>query len=144
MTFSVLDPTLTHGIDYLYMLEGQSDTWFNNGNSNVVMLRNLRPGKYKLRVKAIHSGVGDDTDHEVTMMIIINPPLWATWWARTIYLLLGAALIYLIIMGYKRHLKLQNVLMLEQQNHRREQEVNDERMRFFTNILHVAQRAYYQ
>ncbi len=136
VSFSVIDPVLARGVDYYYMLEGLGDSWFDNGSANYVVLRNLRPGKYRLRVVARYGGTAMADAPEASIVIAVDPPLWATWWAKGIYGVMALSLVYFVIAGYKRHLKLQNTLLLEQQNHRREQEVNDERMRFFTNITH--------
>ncbi len=136
VSFSVIDPVLARGVDYYYMLEGLGDSWFDNGSANYVVLRNLRPGKYRLRVVARYGGTAMADAPEASIEIAVDPPLWATWWAKGIYGVMALSLVYFVIAGYKRHLKLQNTLLLEQQNHRREQEVNDERMRFFTNITH--------
>lgn len=136
VSFSVMDPVLARGVDYYYMLEGQGDSWFDNGGTNYVVLRNLRPGSYRLRVMARHAGTTMADAPESSIEIVVESPLWATWWAKGFYGVIALLFVYFVIAGYKRHLKLQNTLLLEQQNHRREQEVNDERMRFFTNITH--------
>ena len=66
----------------------------------------------------------------------IKPPLWATTWARILYLLLALGAVAGVMRFYKKRLNLEYALEAERGNSRREHELNAERMRFFTNITH--------
>lgn len=63
-------------------------------------------------------------------------PLWLTWWAKLIYILVSISIIYLILHAYKKKLDLESLYTLEKKNHEQEQELNQERLRFYTNITH--------
>lgn len=75
--------------------------------------------------------------------IVINPPIWATWYAKSLYTLLILCIIYLIFRSYKKRLLLKsslkvekNSLEMEKRNRQKEQELHNERLRFYTNIAH--------
>ena len=76
------------------------------------------------------AGRSDFTYHRV------NPPLWLTWWAKLIYILVSISITYLILHAYKKKLDLESLYTLEKKNHEQEQELNQERLRFYTNITH--------
>lgn len=135
VSFSLLDNSLSSLAEYSYRLEGLDDHWYDTHGDNNIIFRNLRPGKYTLFIKAMIQN--QKRDNNVTgISIIINPPFWATWWAKSIYLILATFVMLIFIRFYKQKLLLKNSLILEKQDHYREQMLNAERMRFFTNITH--------
>lgn len=91
--FSKLDYSQFISKHYRYRLEGLSDVWIDNGLKNSVSFTNLDPGTYVLSVNAaMKEGVWSD---QITQLeIVILPPWWATWWFRTIAILLFFAFIY--------------------------------------------------
>ena len=70
------------------------------------------------------------------MEIRIAPPFWRTWWAYLIYFLLLTAAVWYLLRNYKHKLQLENRLAMEQRESQQKQKLNEERMRFFTNIAH--------
>ena len=89
------------------------------------------PREHKARVH------NQEWPEEATSLTIrINPPLWLTWWAKLIYILVSISIIYLILHAYKKKLDLESLYTLEKKNHEQEQELNQERLRFYTNITH--------
>ena len=96
---------------------------------------NIPPGKYEFLVKArLHNQ--DWSEDTTSLRIHINPPLWLTWWAKLIYILITISIIYTIIHAYKKKIDLESLYTLEKKNHEQEQELNQERLRFYTNITH--------
>ena len=77
-----------------------------------------------------------DSEDTTSLRIHINPPLWLTWWAKLIYILITISIIYTIIHAYKKKIDLESLYTLEKKNHEQEQELNQERLRFYTNITH--------
>ncbi|HEY6437280.1 MAG TPA: triple tyrosine motif-containing protein, partial [Ignavibacteriaceae bacterium] len=85
--FTSLDYNSPDLNEYAYMLEGFDTDWIFSGKRRFVTYTNLDAGEYIFRVKATNSdGVWNETDTHLS--IIINPPIWATWWAYSIYILL--------------------------------------------------------
>ena len=117
------------------MLKGLENSWYTVNENNSVTFRNIPPGKYEFLIKArVHN---QEWPEEATSLTIrVNPPLWLTWWAKLIYILVSISIIYLILHAYKKKLDLESLYTLEKKNHEQEQELNQERLRFYTNITH--------
>ena len=117
------------------MLKGLENSWYTINEQNSVTFRNIPPGKYEFLVKArLHNQ--DWSEDTTSLRIHINPPLWLTWWAKLIYILITISIIYTIIHAYKKKIDLEILYTLEKKNHEQEQELNQERLRFYTNITH--------
>jgi signal transduction histidine kinase len=71
------------GNRHLYMLENLDNDWRKVGEEKTAYYYNVPPGNYVFRVKAASSdNVWAD---EKSIIVIISPPWWRTWWAYTIY-----------------------------------------------------------
>ena len=133
LTFNVQNYSLVNQVEYVYMLKGLENSWYTVNENNSVTFRNIPPGKYEFLIKArIHN---QKWPEEATSLRI-NPPLWLTWWAKLIYILVSISITYLILHAYKKKLDLESLYTLEKKNHEQEQELNQERLRFYTNITH--------
>ena len=135
LTFNVQDYSLANQVEYAYMLKGLENSWYTINEQNSVTFRNIPPGKYEFLVKArLHNQ--DWSEDMTSLRIHITPPLWLTWWAKLIYILITISIIYTIIHAYKKKIDLESLYTLEKKNHEQEQELNQERLRFYTNITH--------
>lgn len=135
LTFNVQNYSLVNQVEYVYMLKGLENSWYTVNENNSVTFRNIPPGKYEFLIKArIHNQKWPEETTSLT--IRINPPLWLTWWAKLIYILVSISITYLILHAYKKKLDLESLYTLEKKNHEQEQELNQERLRFYTNITH--------
>lgn len=135
IAFNVMDYTRSRQVEYAYLMEGLHTAWFENGNDHRVMFRNLPPGTYTFRVKARLRNQPWSTD-ETSVSIRILPPLWLTGYAKLFYLAVGCLLLYLALHFYKHRLELENRLKLERHQHENDRKLNDERLRFYTNMTH--------
>lgn len=135
IAFNVMDYTRNRQVEYAYLMEGLHTAWFENGNDHRVMFRNLPPGTYTFRVKARLRNQPWSTD-ETSVSIRILPPLWLTGYAKLFYLAVGCLLLYLALRFYKHRLELENRLKLERHQHENDRKLNDERLRFYTNMTH--------
>ena len=133
--FNVQNYSLVNQVEYVYMLKGLENSWYTVNENNSVTFRNIPPGKYEFLIKArVHN---QKWPEEATSLTIrINPPLWLTWWAKLIYVLIFISITYFILHAYKKKLDLESLYTLEKKNHEQEQELNQERLRFYTNITH--------
>ncbi len=88
LEFSALhyaDPNLNR---YAYRMEGFDNDWvYVDAQHRNATYTNLAPGHYVFHVKASNNM---DAWKEITLPVTITPPVWATWWFRT---LLGVLLI---------------------------------------------------
>lgn len=136
IVFSVPDYSQSRIVEYSYMIEGLDPDWIAAGREHEAILRNLAPGRYTFKVRACLRNQEWDDTNVAMLKIIVTPPLWLTWYAKVFYLLLTMAVIYLIIRFYKHRLLLKNSLELERRKSIDEQQLNNERLRFYTNITH--------
>jgi ligand-binding sensor domain-containing protein/two-component sensor histidine kinase len=80
--------------EYYFQIVGNEDTITRRGKKSTFEYPNMQPGTYTLNYNASNSdGVWFD-DLEKQLDIVINPPWWETWWARTLFALAGLGLIY--------------------------------------------------
>jgi len=136
ITFMIPDYSQSQVVEYAYMIEELGNTWTSTQGENQVTFRNLSPGKYTFKVKARLRNHDWDDNRIATMKVHIHPPFWLAWYAKALYILLIVTGIYVWFRFYKRKLMLENSLELERKKSLNEQELNNERLRFYTNITH--------
>ena len=117
------------------MLKGLENSWYTVKDPNNVTFRNLPPGKYEFMIKTRIRNQ-EWSDEISSIEIIIAPPLWLSWWAKLLYVISGVGLLFTGLWAYKRKLNLEYLYESEKKSHEQEQELNDERLRFYTNITH--------
>lgn len=135
INFNILDPTVSQYVDLAYRLSGIGDVWIEANGDATAMYRDLPPGEYEFQVKQRQKGF-DWSDSVTVVKIHIAPPLWLTWWAKTIYVIAALALLVALALYYKHRVSLRQQLESERVNSRNRQELNEERLRFYTNITH--------
>lgn len=135
VTFGVMDYTQSPQVEYAYTMEGLGKTWFEVENENKITFRDLQPGEYTFKVKARMRNQAWN-DNFTAIQIIIAPPVWLTWYAKLTYIIIICFIMYAILHFYKRKLALESRLNLEHHQHENDQKLNNERLRFYTNITH--------
>lgn len=135
ISFSTQDYSLNERVEYAYMLKGLANAWYTVKEPNNVTFRNLPPGKYEFMIKTRIRNQ-EWSDEISSIEIIIAPPFWLSWWAKLLYVTAGAGLLFIGLWAYKRKLNLEYLYESEKKSHEQEQKLNDERLRFFTNITH--------
>ncbi len=120
---------------YAYKLEGFDDDWIEIGNNKSGTYTNLNAGNYTFRVKAANN---DGLWNEVgaSMKLKIKPAPWLTWWAYLIYALLIMTVLLLIRKYSLLRIHEKNELKHERQEKERMEEINQMKLRLFTNISH--------
>lgn len=136
ISFTVPDYSQSGQVEYAYMIEGLENTWTNTLGENLITFRNISPGEYTFKVKARLRNQEWDDSHIATLQVHIHPPLWLTWYAKVLYILLALLGLFIWFRFYKRKLMLENSLELEKKKSQNELELNNERLRFYTNITH--------
>ncbi len=135
ISYNVPDYSIANQVEFSYMLEGLEGAWYNIKNTRQITFRNLPPGSYTFHVKSRFRN--QDWGEEITSLSIdIQPPFWFSWWAKMIYTLLIIGLTLWFIRFYHKRIKLENSLLLEKQKNEQQQELNNERLKFYTNITH--------
>ena len=112
---------------YNYWLEGYDRQWSQPSVVSQATYRNLPFGHYRLHVNASRDG-GQVADIYL-LDVAIAPPLWLSWRAWVVYVLLA------VIVGYIVYRQLRTVYHLRQMV-AVEKQMTDFKLRFFTNISH--------
>ncbi len=136
LTYTVRNFAQTEHVEYSYMMEGMDDKWYDIGGDDDVVFRGLLPGRYNFVLRAKLRSQDWDEARRTQLAITITPPLWRTWWAYLAYVLAFVAFAVWMMRSYKRRLALQSSLELEKRESQQKQELNEERLRFFTNVTH--------
>ncbi|MDR0659025.1 MAG: response regulator, partial [Mediterranea sp.] len=135
IAFNIQNYALINQVEYAYMLKGLESAWYTLTDQSNITFRNLPPGKYQFHVKTRMRNQ-EWSDEITSLNIRIAPPLWLTWWAKSFYVLLSFAILFAVLYAYKKKLDAEALYKLEKQSHGHEQELNNERLRFYTNITH--------
>ena len=119
---------------YYYQLEGQSDQWIPMDNY-IIRLSNLSPGRYNLKVRrqVYQEDVWDEYD---ILSIHVRQPFWNSWWAWLCYLGIIVTSLITFLNFFRRRQRYQKKLREMKMEAQREQEMNDMKVRFFTNVSH--------
>lgn len=136
MAFTVRNFAQADQVEYSYMMEGMDSKWYYIDNDNDVVFRGLRPGSYTFILRAKLKEQEWQQASETRMKIVIQPPFWATWWAYMLYALVLAAAAWFAFKIYKKRLTQRSLMEMERQESMQKQQLNEERLRFFTNITH--------
>lgn len=123
-------------VDFSYMMKGIDNKWYDVGKDLEVVFRSLSPGHYTfiLRAKLRSQEWSDDNTEQLE--IIINPPFWLSWWAWLLYVAIAVIWALYGLHSYKHRVTLRTSLKIQQRESQQKQELNEERLRFFTNITH--------
>jgi signal transduction histidine kinase/ligand-binding sensor domain-containing protein/DNA-binding response OmpR family regulator len=120
---------------YSYILEGYDDTWSEKTRVRTASYMNLKPGKYRFRVR------GSNNDEVwnwegAAINIILKGPYWSTPFAFGIYVIVLSGLLLLLIQIVKYRSVKENELKQERKEKETIQEMNRMRLQYFTNISH--------
>ncbi|CAG5003087.1 Sensor histidine kinase RcsC [Dyadobacter sp. CECT 9275] len=123
-------------IQYRYKLEGFNNDWVStSGSSRTASYTNLDPGNYIFRIKASDEN-GDWNNAETTLEIEILPPWWNSLPARLLYAVLILLSLYLAGRMIRNKEREKYLIEQERRESKRLREINDVKIKFFTNMSH--------
>ncbi len=129
--FAMAEKTTFH-----YKLEGYDDKWLELPQGiHSVTYTNIPSGHYRLMVTGINND-GYESEIPGILPITVRPSFWTSIWAIVIYviiLLLIVGCIYLIL---RRVEKKRFQLRMKEQERKKQEEINQLKFQFFTNISH--------
>jgi signal transduction histidine kinase/ligand-binding sensor domain-containing protein len=108
--FAALEYTSPGQNQYAYKLEGFETDWNYIGTKRTATYTNLNPGKYILHAKCSNND-GRWNENGVSLLITITPPIWETWWFRSICLFAILFIISSYISIRTRNIKRNNLLL---------------------------------
>lgn len=133
VTFSSFNYLSERNKVYEYCFENLDKEWTpTTGHS--VTYTNIPPGNYTLRVRAVEPEAAGA--EEISLDIHVAAPFYANPYAYTLYALLLAAVLGLFLHFKLRQARLQSSLEGERKEKERIEELNQSKLRFFTNISH--------
>lgn len=119
---------------YKYRLLGFNKEWTET-DINRAVFTNIPPDKYIFEVKAANNN-GIWKEKPTQIEIFISPPLWRTWYANLSYYVF----VTLIVLFFRKQLldrqNLRNAVELEKVKRESEEQMNQTKLQFFTNISH--------
>ena len=116
-----------------YRLEGFDKAWTQTTGTTITYT-NLPPGEYILRARPLAGK--ENLDEEVHLNIHVSAPFYATVWAYFFYLLCLLGVMIAFIRFKTRQAALKSSLEFERKEKERIEELNQVKLRFFTNISH--------
>ncbi len=136
ISFSSLSFGHEASIRYGYRLEGidREEQQTNMGN-NTISYQQLPPGTYTLHFYPLTNGQ-HKAETEQTIKLVILQPLWWTWWARMIYVLLlalGGYTAVRIVNDRKKKQRLLEALEMEKQQ---QEQMYQNKLQFYMRVLH--------
>ncbi len=133
--FSALNYIFPNKNQYAYILQGFDNTWNEVGSRRTAYYTNIPPGKYKFIVKGSNND-GIWNEEGKSLQITVLSPLWKTWWAYCVYILLLAGVIFIIIRYFNQKKWLENEVKLKQAENKAREEFHQARNNLFTNFSH--------
>ena len=124
--------------EYSYFLDGYDKTWHYAGTTGKIIYSNISPGNYKLKIKW-SNGEGSWTKEMPLLNIRVKQYFWLTPFAFFAYALLFSILFYIYFRYRRNKLKIKHQLEVEHLLRKKEDEIHQNRLGFFTNIAHELQ-----
>ncbi|GGK33755.1 hybrid sensor histidine kinase/response regulator [Yeosuana aromativorans] len=121
---------------YKYKLEGYDTDWIHDvGNHRFATYSNLKQGSYTFYVEAANNdGVWNGSQKKIILKILPAP--WFSIWAYLLYFALVLGIILGFIFFLNNRQKLKHQLELENIQHVKDQEINELKLNFFTDVAH--------
>ncbi len=134
--YNVIEPGQNSSVEYQLWVEGIDRGWRNVGSERRFNSFNLRPGTYRLHLRANTSNDGWDSMPQRILTIIVRPPFYLSTWAFLVYGLLLALLVYLAWRIVNGRMKSRNEVQLARMEKAKIEEVDRAKFDFFTTVSH--------
>jgi signal transduction histidine kinase/ligand-binding sensor domain-containing protein/DNA-binding response OmpR family regulator len=121
--------------NYHFQLTGVDSDWITSESFNQVTYSNLKPGAYTFKVKATNPHNIGETETKEMRIIILYPP-WKTWWAYTLYFMLGSIILYIAVRQALVRSQLKSEAFHNKIEANKLHEIDKLKSRFFANISH--------
>lgn len=134
LEFGVMDFTNSVKNRFRYRLDGIDNKWVEAGTNRFANYGQLPVGDYTFNVMG--SLNGEVWSKPVMLKIRISPPIYRTWWAYLLYVVLFGWIVYRWYQSQLNRVRLQQQLFYTNKETERLAELDTLKTRFFTNISH--------
>lgn len=133
--FADLSYPLSGVRSYQYRMIGHDGNWYDVSRSRLITFSELPHGRYTLEIRA-NSYAEESAETNASIELQVLPPWYLTWWAYAVY---AIALILFICLAFMLIMRVENKRnrdMLERMEMRKENELYNAKIDFFTHITH--------
>lgn len=134
--YGVIDPEGAHSVFYQIKVDGIDRNWRDMGKLRRFSAMKLDPGTYRLDVRASSDPEHWDNASVRSLAIKVAPPFYRTGWAYALYILLIGAISWVIYRLFNMRMREKHSVRMAQIDKDKSEELNREKMEFFTNISH--------
>lgn len=134
--YGIVDPVGAENARYQIFIEGLDKEWRDVGSQRRFTAMELPYGSYVFKVRALTSGDNWDSAPIRELDLRIKPPYYLSSTAWFIYILLGISLCYVVYRLVTWRVREKQQKKLNQIEQEKKDELNREKMEFFTNISH--------
>lgn len=135
LRFAALSYSIPSKNRYAYLLEGFDKDWNYVAKENKATYTNLPAGTYTFRVKAANND-GLWNVEGSSLRIVVHPPFYLTPLFKALYVILVALGLTLLVRFLIRRTEKKHTVEIAELNTRKEREVHEAKIRFFTMIAH--------
>jgi signal transduction histidine kinase/ligand-binding sensor domain-containing protein/AraC-like DNA-binding protein len=134
LAFAANDFFGTNNISYQYRRLGHQRDWIDIRGRNEISFTGLSPGDYEIQIRA--SRDRQNWGEARTLLIEVDAPPWATWYAYLFYAALIIGIGFIINYISTRQARLEAKLRIAEIEKEKEHDLNEAKIAFFTNISH--------
>ena len=136
LEFTAIEYSSPEMLEFSYQLEGADKQWnYAAFNERQVTYSGIGAGTYLFRLRATNKN-RTWGQQERQLNIVVYPPFWATNLAILLYILVFLGISYVIIYNIRNRVLIKRELAVEKEVHRKKMEIEEFKLRFFTNISH--------
>lgn len=135
ISYAGINYTRSKNNTYAYYLEGFEDNWNYVGDIKAATYTNLSAGEYVFKVKAANND-GVWSKIPATLKITMLPPWWISPLAILSYFVIILLVGYLSYRIINSRIKEKRLIKFERDKRLQEEELNNKKIQFFTNISH--------
>lgn len=121
---------------FAYKLEGVDNSWNYCGERRAyAYYTDIPTGKHRLLIRSTDEN-GQWTDNITVYTLYKEPHPWQTWWAYIIYIVIGAAIAYLLLNHVRQRIRARQQRQISRIERQKDEELVQIKLRYFTNISH--------
>lgn len=136
IVYGIIDPEGAAAANYQVMVEGIDGDWHDVGKLRSFNAMELSPGTYRLNVRSTTDPDHWDDAPVRSLTLRIAPPFYRSAWAYLSYLLMLAVIAGFCYKLFTMRMREKQSMRMAQIDKEKSEELNREKMEFFTNISH--------